>query len=112
MRIKANGYTPQEDQIIVDAVSKCSSNLAACFANVAQQLGRPISGVNFRWYSYLKKQQGVFNLKDSKHNHTNVKNQPRKMNGLAVSSVDLRTRFIPVDDHVMIKVSYELVPND
>lgn len=47
-------WTKEEDEILVQAISANPHNLSKCFIAVAEQTGRGVTGVQYRWYRYVK----------------------------------------------------------
>lgn len=54
MEEKKKKWTPEEDVILVQAVSANPHNLSKCFIAVANKTGRTSKGVSQHWYKTVK----------------------------------------------------------
>lgn len=70
-------YTPQEDEIIIQEISKSPNNLAYAFSEAAKKINRPATAISGRYYSKLKHTSKAMVLMTTQGAVINVKNTRR-----------------------------------
>jgi len=74
-----NRYTKQEDQLIIEKISKYPSNLDFACSEAANELGRSRGGVLYRYHTVLKKSKPIHSLATNQGFKVNVKNTQMKI---------------------------------
>lgn len=70
-------YSPTEDAIIIEEISKSPQNLRAAFELAATRLNKTPKAITGRYYTYIKKGSTVIGLVSQTTAVANVKNIPR-----------------------------------